>query len=112
MSVYIKGMEMPTEGFITVTITSDGRVVGNSQKINGKFEYLDNKDIASAIPVPDHGRLIDADALKNTVYAALEDAIRDDNATSYGAALCAFIAKHIVGEIEAAPTIIPAEEGQ
>lgn len=59
--VYISGMEMPTEGFITVTITSDGRVAGNSQKINGKFEYLDNKDIASAIPVSDHGRLIDAD---------------------------------------------------
>lgn len=62
MSVYIPGMEMPTEGFITVTITADGRVVGNSQKINGKFEYLDNKDIASAIPVPNHGGLVDLKA--------------------------------------------------
>ncbi len=59
--IYITGMEMPKDGFITITVTSDGRVVGNSKKESGKFEYLDNEDIAKAVPVPDHGRLIDAD---------------------------------------------------
>lgn len=63
MSVLLMGMELPKDGFITITVTSDGRVVGNSKKENGKFEYLDNEDIAKAVPVPEHGRLIDADAL-------------------------------------------------
>ena len=64
MSVYIPGMEMPKDGFITITVTSDGRVVGNSKKENGKFEYLDNEDIAKAVPVPPHGRLGDLDNLR------------------------------------------------
>ena len=58
MAVLIEGMEMPKDGFITITVTSDGRVLGNSKKENGKFEYLGNEDIAKAVPVPPHGRLI------------------------------------------------------
>lgn len=61
MSVYIKGMEMPKDGFITITVTSDCRVVGNSKKESGKFEYLKNEDIAKAVPVPEHGRLCNKD---------------------------------------------------
>lgn len=61
MSILIQGMEMPKDGFITITVTSDGRVVGNSKKEIGKFEYLGNEDIANAIRVPPHGKLIDAD---------------------------------------------------
>lgn len=53
MSVYIKGMEMPTTGHITVIeINCLGGV-----RINGK--PIENK----AIPVPNHGDLIDRDAL-------------------------------------------------
>ena len=63
MSILIEGMEMPKDGFVTITVTHDGRVVGNSKKESGKFEYLYNEDIAKAVPVPPHGRLIDADAL-------------------------------------------------
>ena len=51
--VYIS-MEMPTEGHIlSLVLRSDGKVLGaNSAKLLGK-----------AVPVPPHGRLIDADAL-------------------------------------------------
>lgn len=63
----IRGMEMPKDGFITITVTSDGRVVGNSKKENGKFEYLDNEDIATAVPVPPHGDLIDRDKARKTI---------------------------------------------
>ena len=88
MGIYIKGMEMPTDGFITITVTSDGRVLGNSKKISGVFKYLDNEDIAIAVSVPPHGRLIDADAL-------CEGRVSNDNVV-----ICA----------KAAPTVIPAEE--
>lgn len=110
MSILIKGMEMPKRGH-TVTLT----IMGGGEAV---VQYYDCKPqltvpiVYKAVPVPQHGRLIDADALKNIVYAALKDALHDDNTTSYGAALCAFVAKDIADEIEAAPTIIPAEEGE
>lgn len=52
--IYIKGMEMPTEGGIIVVY-----------KINGQFfaARAGKDELCSLIPVPDHGRLIDADAL-------------------------------------------------
>jgi hypothetical protein len=98
MGVYINGMEMPKEGFITITITSDGRVVGNSKKENGKFEYLDNEDIAKAVPVPKHGRLIEADALLRGCKRIEGKYATREFAFSQSA-------------IENAPTILEAEEG-
>jgi hypothetical protein len=103
MGVYIKGMEMPKDGFITITVTSDGRVVGNSKKENGKFEYLDNEDIAKAVPVPPHGRLIDADAL---IEKCEEMADKED-----GNQLVALVLLRWFLE-QNAPTVIPAEEGE
>lgn len=115
MSVYIPGMEMPT-------ICGDCRFCGGIAdtdcglcawcNVDGNARVADTRQDCPLVLVPDHGRLIDADALKNIVYAALKDTLHDDNTTSYGAALCAFIAKNIADEIEAAPTIIPAEEGE
>ena len=49
--VYIKGMEMPTEGCVVAIY-----------KINGKF-YAGN-ELCEVIPVPNHGNLIDRDALE------------------------------------------------
>ena len=69
MSLLINGMEMPKDGFITITVTSDGRVIGNSKKENGKFEYLGNEDIAKAVSVPEpHGDLIDKNELTMCSY--------------------------------------------
>ena len=80
--IYIKGMEMPKDGScVTVRIWSDGRVVGVH---NDSF-------VKQAISVPDHGRLIDADALKeewrNGFHRKIVDALMED-----------------------APTIIPADK--
>lgn len=57
--IYIKGMEMPQEGtFNIVHIYSDGRVSipywGKGMQVVQDFK---------AIPVPGHGKLIDADTL-------------------------------------------------
>jgi hypothetical protein len=53
--ILIKGMEMP-KGFTDVRIYADGRVISRTLLSFGE-------EIATAVPVPDHGRLIDADAL-------------------------------------------------
>jgi hypothetical protein len=106
--VYIKGMEMPIDGFITVTITSDGRVVGNSKKENGKFEYLDNEDIAKAVPVPPHGRLIDADALTRRI---LDEHDKFEAMNQYDSGLRAGY-RASTKAVRLAPTIIEAEEGE
>lgn len=100
--ILIKGMEMPKDGFITITVTSDGRVVGNSKKESGKFEYLSNEDIAKAVPIPPHSRSIDADAL-----IAWFKEWYDLNADVEVWQMIQMLADEQV-----APTIIPAEEGE
>ena len=58
MSILIKGVEMPKGLGKTITIYPNGKVrvwVNNK----GSGELLEQ----GAVPVPDHGRLIDADAL-------------------------------------------------
>lgn len=68
MGVYIN-MEMPQEGFVEVLIRDDGTVLqtGQSYRIDGTDYYTpyvgEMPVIYKAVPVPPHGRLIDADAL-------------------------------------------------
>lgn len=85
MGVYIN-MEMP-KSFINVRIYSDGRVISQSFS---KF----GEQIATAIPVPPHGRLGDLDKLA--------DNMRSATAGMEHRAI-------IMHEIRRVPTIIPAE---
>ena len=102
MSIYISGVEMPKEHPLYITLRPDGSVhVWDSYSGEGYG--------TQSILVPPHGRTIDADALRNIVFEALNDAIADGNSTPWGGALCALIAKNIVDEIDASPTIIPAD---
>lgn len=90
MSVYIKGMEMPTEGTVIAIY-----------KLNGKFyASVHGTELCPLIPVPKHGRLIDADAL---VQLFKEKAAEHGGIGGMMVALAAAC-------IDAAPTIIPAEE--
>lgn len=82
MNVLIRGMEMPEEGWHKVIkIFPDGTVVS----------YYDSVELGTAIPVPPHGRLIDADALRRTYY----------HAPSF---------PNLCKAINDAPTIIPADK--
>ena len=54
MSILIKGMEMPTDDFIRIILYPNGQAVKANAVDYEEFE---------AMPVPPHGRLIDADAL-------------------------------------------------
>lgn len=80
--ILIKGMEMPKDAPIIIKICSDGSVSRVHEGV-----------VATAVPVPPHGRLIDADALREEVkkHAAPCDA-------------------WVFSLIRTAPTIIPAEE--
>lgn len=65
MGIYIKGMEMPKRGHtITITIVGSGQVY---------VEYFDCRPHVeetieyTAVPIPPHGRLVDADSIEKEV---------------------------------------------
>ena len=103
MSVYIKGMEMP-KGIEMIVVFSDGTV---HKCLPGMREYVEK---GIAVPVPAHGRLIDADAL--TVKLQRHREYHSDESKS-GAAISNGIGQclDIINGKEC-PTIIPAEEGE
>lgn len=91
MGIYIKGMEMPKNEPLLVKINPDGSVSTTAK--NGYKKY-------QAVPVPPHGRLIDADVLIKSLSLDEDDA-------ENGASLLMAI---FIEVLKAAPTIIPAEE--
>ena len=103
MGVYIKGMKIPKKGFVEILIHDDGIVqqTGQGYRINGTVYYTPYVEgmpaIYKAVSVPPHGRLIDADALMK----------------GEGRYIISFGKEGIdVAEINRAPTIIPAEQGE
>lgn len=106
MSILIKGMEMPPDGRYTVCITHDSNggihwVFQNQDTL----EFLKHGAVTEA-PEP-HGRLIDADALKESFYRAF-DMIFGAEFKDLEKGL--LFSAHILGD---APTVIPAsEEGE
>ena len=55
MGVYIKGLQMPKAGSVQILINADGMV--------SIYQGLGKADYYEAIPVSDHGDLIDRDEL-------------------------------------------------
>lgn len=98
MGVYIKSMKMPTNeyGRMTIIIYPNGSVV----------EYLGDigRNLGTAVPVPPHGRLIEECKVLDIVSEWCPD---DDGSVSKVGDL-----REMLDEIEALPTIIPAEEGE
>lgn len=103
MSVLIRDMKMPKDGVYQCEIGVAGEIA--TITIHGK-----ERKSFPLIPVQPHGRLIDADALENIIFESLNNAITDCNLTFFGETLCTSIAKNIIDEIEAAPTVIQADE--
>lgn len=103
MSVYIKGMEMPTgDEMLCINIFPDGKVTSH-------FD-LRCMPVAKAVPVPPHGRLIDADALLEHMETEADN-FKPRN--MYDDGLLAGYNAAIRTIRETAPTIIPAsEEGE
>lgn len=97
MSVLIKGMEMPkTESeVLIIAIESNGSVYPVRIDGEGQPMIFPNEEMKNhAVPVPPHGRLIDADAL-------LESDLGGEPYKS--------VVRRVLMQ---SPTIIPAEEGE
>lgn len=94
--LYIKGMEMPKVPTRFI-IFADGRV---EDEDDSAYKY-------SAVPVPDHGRLIDADALRQTMY---HEAFETDSPLQKWDSGCWIRYKMFERMEESAPTIIQADK--
>lgn len=92
MSVLIK-MDMPKEKAVAVVIHPDGTAYTAEMTAGVCTEYLAD---CTAIEVPAHGRLIDADALKQNTYEIYDP--------------MGIIEAVPVDDIDNAPTVIEAEE--
>lgn len=91
MGVYIKDMEMPDNCALCPMWDAGNCLVATEAII---CEYNKRPSDCPLVPVPPHGRLIDADALSQMF----------DPDESFGAAVLEIIAD--------TPTIIPAEESE
>lgn len=103
--VYIKNMEMPSGCSQCYFNMEYGECVAMQYDHLGNFRWETNerhKD-CPLVPVPDHGRLIDADEIGLTDFEIIL-CQADDN--RHKSAL-----QMLLEQIEEAPTIIPAEEG-
>lgn len=107
--IYIPGMEMPTTGLYLVSVDNS---CGKDETVMTVKRMLGNRDVCqiigaySLVPVPDHGRLIDADALDDILADQSEDAYNRTHAPrSWERALSA-----MRDYLEDAPTIIPADK--
>ena len=97
----IKGMEMPKEGnWVTLRVFPDGQCFLYSWCGND-FDFMEH---LTAVPVPPHGRLIEESKVLDIVFEWCPD---DDGSVGKDGDL-----REMLDEIEALPTIIPAEEGK
>ena len=97
MSIYIKGMKMPTDDMKNIMILADGRVF----QFSG---YGNPKPLGIAVPISPHGKLIDVDAFIKKCEKMADN--EDGNQLDDLIFLKWFFEQN-------APTIIPAsEEGE
>ena len=109
MSILIKGMKMPKakECFV-VAITDDGAFV---------MSETDGKIIYDAIEIPDgHGRLIDADALRDSFRESVNECHQWANEIPSETEMYARVSQALGTFVEcslrtkSAPTIIPSDK--
>lgn len=106
MSVLIKGMEMPKEGCKDCLLVKRKGVFDIcpflKREVDGNVERGGKPLGCPLVPVPPHGRLIDADALLSQYTGYFWTA-----KTDYAEGL-----RDVANDIKQAPTIIEAEEEQ
>ena len=102
MSVLVKDMKMPTTGLYFVGVDDAG---GRDKTVVTVERMLGNRDVRQIVgsfelvPVPPHGRLIDADALISQC--------KDEKGSYYS------FQSAVVGDaVESASTVIEAEDGK
>lgn len=109
--IYLPGIEMPTSCFNCLfrsKIDPDTMFCDIRQaKFEEMFSHFERRDKACPlVPVPSHGRLIEDTAVREQIDEWLDsvgDVVVGRGLSYYG---------ELLGCIEDAPTIIPAEEGE
>ena len=111
MGVYIKGMEMPTDHPLWIVVHSDGTVEANEVSASRPVGWQTLRN--AAVPVPPHGRLIDADALAEVFrdFIAMYDSCPFSQLAPTDKARRDEL-QAALAEVINAPTIIEAEEGE
>ena len=110
--IYIKGMEMPTScgdcELCACYVYEDGTEEYYRCPITMYpiHDFDERHEHCPLVPVPDHGRLIDADALHYSRVAIWHN----DSTMPMGGYVGGMNAVVMSAEINNAPTIIPAEE--
>lgn len=118
MSVYIKGMEMPTKCEECEWSTTDRsgffgcRLTGN---IVIRKREKDRPDWCPLVPVPEHGRLIDADALRQSINESIDECHKWANEVESGEMYARVLQSigtfvECALRVKAAPTIIPVDQ--
>ena len=110
--VYIPGMEMPTSCFECALLD-----YSDTYKCRFGFKSLtpehginiSRPPFCPLIPVPDHGRLIDADAMTESVKT--QTGFVKLLGGREMVEIAGIIERNFLKEVNNAPTIIPAEEG-
>lgn len=102
MSVLIKGLEMPKEIDPLITIEFADGIDGKRYARLYHYQYGGLTEWLEAVPVPPHGRLIEESKVLDIVFEWCPD---DDGSVGKDGDL-----REMLDEIEALPTIIPAEE--
>lgn len=124
MSVLIKGMEMPGSCYYCPFADGSWGYSPPHKKrclISGKDMPVDeryvqkNQPVCPLVPVPPHGRLIDADALRQSIKESIDECHKWAEEVE-GGEMYARVSQSLGTFVEcslrvkAAPTIIPAEE--
>lgn len=110
MSILIKGMRMPTSCYDCNCFIRDSD--GSDYCCLLMQDIEDNNkrdDNCPIVPVPQHGRLIDADALRSRMY---HEAFETDTPMQKWDSGCWIRYKMFEQMEESAPTVIPAEESE
>ena len=105
MSVYIKGMEMPTKccECLLAKLSPTGESLICNYMLS-RVSWDERPFDCPLVPVPPHGRLIDESKVLDIVSEWCPD---DDGSVGKVGDL-----REMLDEIEALPPIIPAEEGE
>ena len=112
MSVYIKGMEMPQNcgECLLAKLSPTGESLICNYMLS-RVSWEERPFDCPLVPVPPHGRLIDADALMLEIQEYIEEySWETDEHGWHNEKWCAM--KEAAMAIDAAPTIIEAEEGE
>ena len=112
MSVLVKGMEMPKSCSACPMLDWDldyikCKVTGRHFKVKEEPFGARRVDDCPLVPVPPHGRLIDADALRQTMY---HEAFETDSPMQKWDSGCWIRYKMFENAEETAPTIIPTDK--